>query len=59
MNEFSIKNYPIFVMAHGNWDIMRNYSGTCVAIPNAQGESVGASSSFFGDYRWVKETFSL
>lgn len=55
---FSIEKYPILVMkGHSNWDIYRNESGTCVAIPNKMGVKNGAQSSFFGKYDWVKRNF--
>jgi len=56
---FTIENYPVFVMHHGNWDIFKNASEDCVAIPNKQGREVKAQASFFGRYAWVKEQFKL
>lgn len=46
-------NYPIFVANNGNWDIYRNRSGYCAAIPTDRGAAMGCIATHFGDAKYA------
>jgi len=52
---YNKKNFPIFVLHHGNWDIYRNETFFCAAIA----VKVGCKSSHFGDSRHILKTFGI
>ena len=51
---YNIEEFPHFVVKHGNWDIRRNESGYCAAIPNEDGVAAGCNATHFGDMAYVR-----
>lgn len=56
--DYNRTNYPTMVCRHGHWDIMRNDSGHCAAIPNESGEKSGCRASQFGDMTYVRQVLA-
>lgn len=53
---YNKKNFPQFVMNHGNWDIYANDQGACAAIPTEDAALIGCSASHFGNMDYVRKT---
>lgn len=54
--DYNKKNFPLFVMNHGNWDIYANDNGKCAAIPTESAAMEGCKASHFGDMDYVRAT---
>ena len=55
---YNLRNFPIFVVNHGNWDIYANEAGYCAAIPTREMEARGCKASHFGDMDYVRVTLA-
>ena len=49
-------HFPHFVGNHGNWDIYRNDSDNCAAIPTPEAARKGCQASHFGNMAHVRAT---
>jgi hypothetical protein len=56
---YNTANFPIFVCHHGNWDIYRNDSGYCAAIPTSEALAIGCKATHFGDRGYVAVTLGV
>jgi hypothetical protein len=52
-------NYPVFVVNHGNWDIMDDGAGHCAAIPTDEARANGCKATHFGDRKYVRATLGV
>ena len=46
-SHYNRRDFPLFLLNHGNWDICANLSGYCAAV--ARSDRPGSRSSHFGD----------
>jgi hypothetical protein len=55
-DHYNRDHFPIFVINHGNWDIMADERGYCAAIPTESAAGIGCKATHFGDMAYVRQT---
>jgi hypothetical protein len=55
---YNKRNFPRFIVNHGNWDIYANDRDYCAAIPTDEAATQGCKASHFGDLAYVRATLA-